>query len=82
MEILQRQPTQTSTKKSEDSGKSSLFICSRCEGHLVRTYCISPAEGIAEFQIAVLKCLQCGDLVDETILENRYRSHINQSHHI
>jgi len=77
MEALQQQPIQALAKKSEDSGNRSAFICSRCAGRLVETFCISPAEGIAEFQIPVLKCLQCGDLFDETILENRYRSHLN-----
>ncbi len=54
--------------------ESSHSTCSRCAGLLVKTFCICPAEGIADFQISAMKCLQCGDLFDSTILENRYRA--------
>ena len=57
---------------------SSHSICSRCRGLLVKTFCVSPEEGIAGFQIEVMKCLQCGDLFDSTILENRWRSEHHQ----
>ena len=49
--------------------------CSRCEGFLVSSFCISPDQGAWEFQIPVWKCLQCGDVLDVTILKNRERSY-------
>ncbi len=42
------------------------------------TFCISPDDSSLEFQISVWKCLQCGDLFDKTILENRSRSQHTQ----
>lgn len=54
--------------------ESSQSICSRCDGLLIESFCISPKEGNADFQIPVQKCLQCGDVFDPTILKNRMRS--------
>jgi len=78
MEILQQQTIQASPRKSRHVGISSVSTCSRCGGLLVKTFCVSPEEGIAGFQIEVMKCLQCGDLFDSTILENRWRSEHHQ----
>jgi hypothetical protein len=77
MEMLQQQP-HTSTRNSKQAVRSSPSICSRCRGLLVKTFCLAPEEGIADFQIEVMKCLQCGDLFDTTILENRWRSEHHQ----
>jgi hypothetical protein len=52
--------------------------CSRCGGFLITTFCITPDQGTAEFQIPVWKCLQCGDVFDAMILKNRRHS---QHHH-
>ena len=81
MEILQQQPIQASPGRVDDLLARSTSICSRCGGFLVKTFCIAPEEGIADFQIEVMKCLQCGDLFDTTILENRWRSEHHQLIH-
>ena len=81
MEILQQQPIQASPRRVDDLLDSSHSTCSRCRGLLVKTFCIAPEEGIADFQIEVMKCLQCGDLFDTTILENRWRSEHHQLIH-
>lgn len=78
MEILQQQPIHASLGSSTRLTESSTSTCSRCGGLLVKTFCISPKEGIAEFQIPAMQCLQCGDLFDSTILENRWRSQHHQ----
>lgn len=50
--------------------------CSRCGGLMVLSFCVSPDQGTWDFQIPVGRCLQCGDLVDPTILHNR-RQHLH-----
>ena len=81
METLQQQPVHNSPMDSRHDNPVSEFTCARCEGLLVESFCISPLEGNADFQIRVKKCLQCGDLFDRTILENRRRSYFNHPNH-
>ena len=81
MATLHQQSIHTSPGRSEKRLSESSSICSRCHGLLVKTFCIAPEEGIADFQIEVMKCLQCGDLFDPTILENRWRSEHHQLIH-
>jgi hypothetical protein len=78
MATLQQQPIHTSRGRLEELLSTSDSTCSRCRGLLVKTFCISPEEGIADFQIPVMKSLQCVDLFDTTILENRWRSEHHQ----
>ena len=81
MAALHQQTMHTSPSRLDNPSIRSQSTCSRCQGLLVKTFCISPAEGIAGFQIEVFKCLQCGDVFDHTIMENRWRSghqHITQ----
>jgi hypothetical protein len=70
----QHSSQQTGRRDNEIAGKPFTH-CSRCEGFLVRSFCISPDQGTSEFQIPVWKCLQCGDLFDATILKNRHLVH-------
>ena len=81
MATLHKQPILTSSTRLDKLSSGSDSICSRCQGFLVKTFCVSPEEGVAGFQIEVFKCLQCGDLFDNTILENRGRSEHHQITH-
>ena len=81
MATLHQQPIHTSPGRSDEQLSRFSSTCSRCRGLLVKTFCVSPEEGIAGFQIEVMKCLQCGDLFDTTILENRWRSEHHQLIH-
>ena len=81
MATLQQQPILTSPTRLDKLSSGTRSICSRCRGLLVKTFCVSPEEGIAAFEIEVMKCLQCGDLFDSTILENRWRSEHHQITH-
>ncbi len=78
MARVDQQPILTSPTRFDKLSSGSHSICSRCHGFLVKTFCVSPEEGVADFQIEVFKCLQCGDLFDNTILENRWRSESHQ----
>lgn len=81
MATLEQQTIITSPGSFDELSTRSKSTCSRCGGLVVKTFCISPGEGIAVFQIEVMKCLQCGDLFDATILENRWRSKHHQIIH-
>jgi len=72
MLLLQKNSDPTLAKEAERLADISHNTCYRCGGLLVKTFCISPDEGAADFQIPAVKCLQCGDIVDPVILKNRF----------
>ena len=81
METVQQRAIQSLSMNSTHTVGNLSSTCFQCGGLLVATFCISPYEGGAEFQIQVMKCFQCGDLIDSAILENRRRSYLNQPNH-
>ena len=81
MATLQQNPIHKPQGRLDDLLARSTSTCSRCGGLLVRTFCIAPEEGIADFQIDVMKCLQCGDIVDPVILKNRFCKELPNPRH-
>ena len=79
MEILQK--NQMYGEQESDSGKRlpARNSCSRCGGMMILTFCISPDQGNWDFEIPVGRCLQCGDIIDPTILKHRDQSHAVRS---
>jgi hypothetical protein len=49
--------------------------CMRCSGHLEHEMCIDLESDTGCCTFWVLRCLQCGDILDETILRNRALAH-------
>lgn len=49
--------------------------CNRCSGCLEHEMCIDLESDTGCCTFWVLRCLQCGDIVDETILRNRALFH-------
>jgi len=49
--------------------------CNRCSGCLESEMCIDLESDTGHCTFWALRCLQCGDIVDETILRNRARFH-------
>ena len=49
--------------------------CKRCSGCLEDEMCIDLESDTGYCTIWVLRCVQCGDMVDETILRNRALFH-------
>lgn len=49
--------------------------CKRCSGCLEREMCIDLESDTGRCIFWALRCLQCGDIVDETILRNRALLH-------
>lgn len=72
MLLLNKNTIQASPDETERLASISHNTCYRCGGLLVKTFCISPDEGTADFQVPAMKCLQCGDIVDPVILKNRF----------
>lgn len=71
MAIIQK-PIQKRRSKNERAGLEGISTsCSRCGGMVVLSFCVSPEQGTWDFEIPVGRCLQCGDIVDQTILRNR-----------
>jgi hypothetical protein len=46
--------------------------CSRCGGLMVEERCMDIGESLGGYWFMAMRCVQCGDLVDEVILRNRY----------
>lgn len=45
--------------------------CTRCSGHMTYEMCIDLESDSGCSTCWVLRCIQCGDMVDEVILRNR-----------
>lgn len=74
MKVIQKQQTHREPQSDTENRLPTLNSCSRCGGMLILTFCISPDQGNWDFEIPVRKCLQCGDIVDPTILKHRNAS--------
>jgi len=49
----------------------SPFTCHRCQGLFVRVFCMDMYDSSCENGFWALRCLQCGELLDPLILQNR-----------
>lgn len=47
------------------------FACTRCRGLMVVDHCFDVLSDAGEIDCRVLRCVQCGDVVDPVILRNR-----------
>jgi len=56
-----RLTTKTSTRQS----------CRRCSGLMVHDVCIDLESDNGHSTCRVVRCIQCGDILDEVILQNR-----------
>ncbi len=46
--------------------------CLRCGGFLVDERCMDIGESLGGYWFMAMRCVQCGDIIDEVILRNRY----------
>lgn len=49
--------------------------CVRCGGFLVEERCMDIGESLGGYWFWATRCIQCGDILDEVILRNRYMPH-------
>ena len=47
------------------------LTCQRCQGLLIREFCMDIHDGTGENGFWGLRCLQCGELLDPLILKHR-----------
>lgn len=66
---------QTSSPGMKNSGltlhESPLMTCLRCDGLLVKEFCMDIHDGTGENGFWALRCLQCGEILDPLILQHR-----------
>jgi hypothetical protein len=64
----------TKTRRSlpSSSHRCESFSCTRCGGLLVEERCMDIGESLGGYWFMAMRCVQCGDLVDEVILRNRH----------
>ncbi len=63
------QPIATPTTKSVDPRHSD--VCTRCGGFMVSHWCMNVNYDAGGMEILTKRCLQCGEVIDPVILENR-----------
>ena len=49
--------------------------CSRCMGFMVTEESFNPKLGSSESEASVRRCVQCGEMIDPVILQNRRLQH-------
>ena len=62
-------PITTLTTKSVDPRHSD--TCTRCGGFMVSHWCMNVNYDAGGMEILTKRCLQCGEVIDPVILENR-----------
>ena len=65
-----RKSTLGSTSPFQHSPDSTL-TCRRCQGLLIREFCMDIHDGTGENGFWGLRCLQCGEILDPLILKHR-----------
>lgn len=65
MKTLLSHTTRSTTKASTQQS------CRRCSGYIIREMCIDLDSDSGYSTFWAHRCIQCGDMVDEVILQNR-----------
>jgi hypothetical protein len=67
-------------RKYRPANGHHMGVCQRCGGYLVDDHGmdLDLGDGGAGYRSWAMRCVQCGDLIDEIILRNRYTSPISQ----
>lgn len=64
-----------SQRTAVKTNNSTQLSCWRCSGCMVHEMCMDLQSDSGRCTFWALRCLQCGDMVDEVILRNRSLSH-------
>ncbi len=60
------------TRKTPSAVQPESCRCLRCGGFLVDERCMDIGESLGGYWFMAMRCVQCGDIIDEVILRNRY----------
>lgn len=63
----------TATTERVETGFPGESGCAHCRGYLGDDYCVDIFSDTGEVAIAVLRCTQCGTLLDPVILPHRFK---------
>ena len=69
LKLERDQPVATSTTQVADPRHSD--TCTRCGGFMVSHWCMNVNYDAGGMEILTKRCLQCGEVIDPVILENR-----------
>jgi len=70
----------TSTEKARDRQLADPTVsfavrlespCARCGGLMVNDFCMDVLNNLGESKFAAKRCVQCGEVIDPVILQNR-----------
>ncbi len=61
----------TSTVSRKASAETQEDTCTRCGGFMVNHWCMNVNYDAGGMEILTKRCLQCGEVIDPVILENR-----------
>lgn len=62
-------------RQTAESVRGSSSCCERCGGLMIDERCMDIGESLGGYWFWAMRCIQCGDIVDEVILRNRCRPH-------
>lgn len=54
--------------------QSNAKSCPRCHGYMIHDSYLDPYSNSGTFAIAILRCVQCGNVLDPVIVTNRRKS--------
>ena len=60
------------SRQTAESVRGSSSCCERCGGLMIDERCMDIGESLGGYWFWGMRCIQCGDIVDEVILRNRH----------
>ena len=74
--IMARALVERTTEEPRQSQATSFAVphestCTRCGGLMVNDFCMDVLNNTGESEVAAKRCVQCGEVVDPVILQNR-----------
>ncbi|MGC3974507.1 MAG: hypothetical protein QM771_09020 [Nitrospira sp.] len=64
-------PLSGRTRQTAALSQHDACRCLRCGGFLVDERCMDIGESLGGYWFMAMRCVQCGDIIDEVILRNR-----------
>ena len=59
-------------RQTAESARGSSSCCTRCGGLMIDERGMDIGESLGGYWFWAMRCIQCGDIVDEVILRNRH----------
>ena len=60
------------SRQTAESVRGISSCCERCGGLMIGERCMDIGESLGGYWFWAMRCIQCGDIVDEVILRNRH----------